>query len=845
MSPYLSYSFSFYKRQPFKAFLAIAGIFLAITVYGAMRLANERVLQSFEKTSSDISGARRLEIIAGNGGIDEKLHTTLRSLPGILSISPRSQRSAKIRIGQQEPQKIKVLGTDILALKGRAHPSTENSEAGLLVELLRGDSGLLSHPGIIEPGQQGWIIVNGETKKLLKLRQAQASAKSGFGAEQTLILDIAVFQQVFSSFGTVDAFDIEISDSSDAEEVKTLIAANLPASAQISENSDIKAQFENLTEAFRLNISFLAAISLLVAILLIYHTTSFTTLKRRKDFATLLSIGASPRSLFRMVVGESMLLGLIGTLFGLAGAYFLGIYTTLSVERTISTLYFNTTVNVGGFPPALITELLIIGVMMAVIGAVLPASEIFSINVRDKQHIQTYEAGFDRVIPALTVTGVATLVFAALSSRTDFLSFALWLGFVPPTFLCLALILLTPVFLQISGAILTRLSRKLLGIEALLALDHILMQKRRNVGVIASIALALGMFFGVAIMITSFRESVSNWLTYVIKADVFISLPSGFSNRKEGFINEQIRRAIAELPAVRHTNTTASLRVDFRGLPVTLTSSEFEALEATNSILIKEPKGKSLSEIVKPSAILISEPFAKKFNLKTGDHIRVGLINGDLSGEISAVYKDYSSEHGAVMVDSGLFTRLTGLEGVQGISLYMNPGYSVRDVADAISAIDPETEYIVRDSNSLRSEVFRIFDQTFQITYALQIISFSIAILVLINALLMLLIERRREFAALRAIGASGESIIKIVSYESLFLSLISVFLASVLGALLSLNLIYVINPHFFGWSTIYAIPQGMLFASMLLALSLSLMIGITIGIQFLKRFHISSLRYE
>jgi putative ABC transport system permease protein len=57
-------------------------------------------------------------------------------------------------------------------------------------------------------------------------------------------------------------------------------------------------------------------------------------------------------------------------------------------------------------------------------------------------------------------------------------------------------------------------------------------------------------------------------------------------------------------------------------------------------------------------------------------------------------------------------------------------------------------------NRALRAEVLRIFDSTFAITYALELIAILVAVLGVAATLLTLVLERRRDLAILRSLGA-------------------------------------------------------------------------------------------
>ncbi len=112
---------------------------------------------------------------------------------------------------------------------------------------------------------------------------------------------------------------------------------------------------------------------------------------------------------------------------------------------------------------------------------------------------------------------------------------------------------------------------------------------------------------------------------------------------------------------------------------------------------------------------------------------------------------------------------------------------------------------------ALRRAAIATFDRTFRITYALEAVAVIVAVMGIAGALLAMIIDRRREFALLRFLGAARPQVRKIILCEAGLLGLLANGIGLALGTVLSLILIFVINKQSFGWTIQFHWPVAML----------------------------------
>jgi putative ABC transport system permease protein len=157
---------------------------------------------------------------------------------------------------------------------------------------------------------------------------------------------------------------------------------------------------------------------------------------------------------------------------------------------------------------------------------------------------------------------------------------------------------------------------------------------------------------------------------------------------------------------------------------------------------------------------------------------------------------------GTIVMHWGTFRKYWTEQVVDTIGVYVQPGASLEAVAAEIKQRFGHSHRLFLFSNQdFKAEIYQLIDQSFVITYALEIIALIVGIMGITTALYTAVLERRRETSVLRALGALRRQIQKIILLESGLLGLLGVVVGTLCGACLSVILVYIINRQSFGWT--------------------------------------------
>jgi putative ABC transport system permease protein len=275
-------------QWPLRTLLTVIGVSLGVSASVAVRTANVDVLRSFEQAVLTVAGPTTLEISGGELGIDERLIVTARNVPGVKSASPVILQTA-VKIGEnQQGQAVQMLGLDLLAeADARGFRFSQQSSGGPLEIVL--------DPQAILLGQKlaaDWKLSVRDRVDLqfgsrrvncLVAGIVQDSADRTSAWDRLAVMDIAAAQVTFGMVGRLDRIDLITHEDSSVEDVAQAVRAQLPPHITVERPSSRTRQVEQMVRAFRLNLTVLSWVGLLVGMFLIYNTMAFAVAQRRRE----------------------------------------------------------------------------------------------------------------------------------------------------------------------------------------------------------------------------------------------------------------------------------------------------------------------------------------------------------------------------------------------------------------------------------------------------------------------------------------------------------------------------------------------------------------------------------
>jgi putative ABC transport system permease protein len=882
---------NFLWRHPWQLALAIVGIALGVAVVISIDLAMESSLNAFNQAGKAFSGVATHRIVAGDGGLDEKLYRRLRVDEGIQKLSPVV--NGYVFVSKQADAGFNLIGIDPFIEKSFQSiwqtRQNKNTSAGLLTRLItEPNTALISEQTASRLGLniEDDLIIDtddhGERRLKIIGLLSPNNAVSELVLSRLIIIDIATAQEVLEMFGRLSSIEVLIDKhqpdtaptSADTPSLTIsapvpdrlaaytpsleIIRKALPGNALLVAAESQSQAMREMTRAFSINLKALGLLSLLVGMFLIYNTMTFLVMQRRRLIGSLRSIGVTRRQIFKLIIGEALLLAAIGTLIGIVLGIALGQGLLYLISGTINAIYFRIDAASLMITPLQLGKGALLGITATLLAVLPPAFEATRISPVTVLVRSQLESGIRRLIKtANLISGVFILggmALALLSGKSIALGlasiFVLLFGFamMTPALTLMFMKLIERVFGRFSG-ILVRLPARMVSAEI----------SRTGVA-IAALMIAVSATIGMDLMIGSFRQTVADWVQTSLRADLYVSLPGEKMPGARAEQDHRLKAKLAELQGVKmlssvlHTNVIARDGVYAAGLPGAGAAAEndftkvsvFELNEKSRPGFIFKHKtdNKLWDRFEQQQTVIVTEPYAYHHSVKIGDKIRLQTDHGNEPFEVIGIYADYSGDQGHLAMSRRNYQHYWPDLGYSGIGVYAKDGVDLQQLENQIKKLLTAQQSVQSDQAIYKASM-AVFEQTFTITETLRWLSAAIAFVGVFSALMALQFERTRQLGILRAIGITSGQLAVLITGETGLMGLVAGLIAIPVGYIVAYMLIFVIYQRSFGWTMAFHFNPGVIYQGLALALIAATLAGILPALKMAKTKPAEALRSE
>jgi len=806
--------------------LTVAGVALGVASVLCIQILNLNALSAFRGGVQAVSGEADFSLVGRTPTLPDSIFARVLGTPGVAGAWPLYRIDVALEDGPARANSqrglagaifLEIVGVDFFAptrfpIEGAAEETAANRGPSAIAAALSTPGWVALSPAFAQ--ERGWavgdsfVVSSGSRRATLQVgAMVDFQRYAPTASRKIALMDIAQAQALLGRRGEIHQIDVRVSDGQDIGELTRRLETRLGPQVQALTPQQRESQAAGLLSAFRLNLTALSLISLVVGLFLIYTSTQASLVRRRGEFGLLRALGATRGQVLGLILGEVTLLGALGVALGIPLGYFAAQANVDIVSATLSNLYLLDEIERLELPLSLYLSAAAIGIGGALLGAILPALDLGRRDVRGLLVAFTLREKISSLAPRAAAVGLSLLTLGALiylagGSRWKPSGFALGL------FVLISLALCTPAFVQ---TVCRRISPRGFGLRY--SLRSLEARLQTTSFAIAALGVAVSMLVAITLLVGSFRETVSTWVDVTLQADVYITTSSWARAGREATIDSSLVERCERMPEVRAVDVLRQFFAqtqDGRRIRVAGVRIGIEGGEQRFPLLAGDPE-EALRRVENDGAVIVTEPLARKAGLWVGDTLKVHSTKGLIAMPIAGVSYDYSSEEGAAGMDLRFLEERFGPGPINNLALYLTPGVDVERFVDALRASLAPAPLEIRSNRLLRQEVFAIFDQTFAITRILQGMALLIAATGIALTLLVLARERIAELALYRSLGALRSQIFLTFVGEGLGIGLFGLLLGGVGGVALAALLIYGINLAYFGWTIRPAWPGGAL----------------------------------
>jgi putative ABC transport system permease protein len=803
-----TFSWQELRQHPWRNAAAVLAVTLGVALAFSVHLINASALSEFSSAVRSAGGQPDLELRPVQGSLDENLYARIATRDEVAVASPVLEIGTMALAPGGTRKPVRIVGVDAL-LVARVAPAL------MPVPASQADRFAVFAPATVflNPSARQWLALgpqaDGARLQLqsgLQMREARIGGTVSAGGSPLAVMDLGAAQDFFARQGQLSRIDVKLRPGIDR--AAFLRALALPAGVVDVEPVEDAQRVNNLSRAYRVNLAVLALVALFTGAFLVYSVLSLSVARRAQQFALLGVLGLTAGQRRRLVLVESLVLGLGGSVLGIAlgtalaslglrllggdlgGGYFSGVAPPLQWSGVAAVVYA------------------VLGTVAAAAGGWLPARSA------ERMPLAQTLKGLGTGAPASRRRAIGLLLMAA----------GVALALVPPVmgiplgaYISVGLLLVGGIT-ALPWAVALVYDRLVPALRGRL-LPLLAVERARRVresaavavsGVVASLSLAVAL----TVMVASFRESVAHWLDVVLPADLYARTAVSSAAAETTWFSPEFIQAIAHVDGVRRVSGTRirPLLLD-PGLPALALVAREIGDPARTLPLVGDVRPAPPGQI----PVYVSEAVIDLYGA------RLGTVFAPLAKAFAAtspspvffvagVWRDYVRQSGAVTMDSRDFERLTGDRRANDLQIWLAPGADAGRVQQAIREVaEREADGAVgidfASARELRALSLRIFDRSFAVTYWLQAVAIGIGLFGVAASFSAQVLARRKEFGLLAHLGLTRAQILAVVAGEGAAWTLIGSAAGLALGLAVSVVLVHVVNPQSFHWTMDLLLP--------------------------------------
>jgi putative ABC transport system permease protein len=743
---------SHWRYRPLQFVTLILGVALATALWSGVQAINAEARASYGRAAAVFDQNALDQLVPRNGSmIATETYAKLRRAGW--SVSPVIE--GDYRFGQT---RIRLIGIDPLSMPSEGQVAPVSSAAEL-TDFVRA------------PGQ---LLVSAATAARLTDTAGLSVKIAADLPDGAAFVDIGVADRLLNRNGELSRIVIAPDQKAGLEAV-----ANIAPELMLRDAGG-RPDVAQLTDSFHLNLTAFGFLAFVVGLFIVYSATGLSFEQRRATFRTLRSLGVSLRSLTIMLAIETISFALLAGVLGVVLGYFVASALLPGVAATLRGLY-GASVS-GGL--SLRPEWWLAGLAMALAGTALSSVQhllhVWKMPILAAAQQRAWARASTKRLMIQAGIGVALLFVSAIIAVVGE---GLYSGFAVLGALLLGAALILPTLLALVMVAGQYMSRQVLvqwfwadTRQQLPGLSLALM----------ALLLALSANVGVGTMVSSFRQTFLGWLDQRLAAEVYVTARNeAEAERLRGWLPGHVT---AILPIWSTEGEVLGRQIQISGVADDATYRDHWPLIVRSA--------STWDEIASGRGALINEQLWRTGKAGLGQKID---LPGGWSAEIVGVFSDYGNPSGQVMIGVDALVQHYPDVAKLRYGLRIDP----RQVPEFRKKLSEEfglPESNIIDQAALKRQSTAIFEQTFAVTGALNILTLAVAGFAMFSSLLTLSALRLPQLAPVWAMGLRRRDLALLEIVRTIALWLATFVAAVPVGLALAWVLLTIVNVEAFGW---------------------------------------------
>ena len=792
--------------------ITLIAIAIGVAMAFSIHLINTAAFNEFSAASKSLSGQSDLQVHGRKAFFDEALYPRLSRYADVLLANPVLELDVSVPGKQQNrnDHRLKIIGIDMFRSMQIAPDLLGLVEEGKTLDRVASDTIFLS------PAAMEWLQVQRDDMlqlhaglETVSLRVAGGLVRARAG-QRIAVMDIGALQWRFQQLGALSRVELKLRDGVNHAAFKAQLANDLGESYVVSEAHDQEKRIANMSRAYRVNLNMLALVALFTGTFLVFSTQALSVVRRRQQFALLRVLGVTRRQLLRQVTVESLMLGVAGSLLGLALGYTVAVLAIQFLGGDLGTNFFPGVKPSIHFDPLAAMLFFGVGIAVTLLGGIVPALEA----ARAKPALALRSGSEDTAMTKLSPPWFALvcLATAALFTQLPPVFELPIFGYLAISQLLIGGIALMPYFTARCFTALSKHWPQRRNAVLTLALARLANAPNQAAIALGGILASFSLMVAMAIMVTSFRVSIDDWLGQVLPADLYVRTAS---SGEQGGFPPDAQQAIAALSGFNRIDffRTQQLTLDSSRPDITLFARPVDRFDPRNTLPMTDDMLAVGSIPAEAMPVWISEAIVDLYGYRVGDTIKLPLGTATNEFLVAGVWRDYGRQFGAIQMLLSDYRALTGDLSVNTVAMWLQPDATADQALVTLRQLPFGESLEISRSSDLRVLSLEIFDRSFAVTYLLEMIAVVIGLLGVAASFSAQTLARVKEFGMLRHIGVLRRQIFALLAMEGGLLTALGIVLGFVLGWAISLILVFIVNPQSFHWTMQLHVPWPWLIA--------------------------------